>query len=48
MLEQLGKQLEKIKNCQLTWEEVPVATIEDIDNMIKVEGETIYINSNSK
>lgn len=37
MLQQFGEKLQEIKENQLTWEDIPVATEEDIEELFKVE-----------
>lgn len=40
-----GSRLNEIENSQLTWEEIPTATNEDIDKLFRVENETLIIGN---
>lgn len=48
MVEQVGKQIDEIKDRQLAWEKEPKVSKEDIGNLFIVKGETLCINSNNK
>ena len=49
MLAGFGDRISDLENNQLTWEEIPTATKEDVENLFRVEGETLVIgNSNFK
>lgn len=41
MLSQFGRKLTDMENNQLTWEEIPTVTSEDIDKLFRVENETL-------
>lgn len=43
LLSGLGSRLTKIESKQTSWEEIPVATKQDIDNLFRVEGNTLII-----
>lgn len=45
MLSQFGIRLTDIENNQLTWEDIPTATSEDIDKLFRVENETLIIGN---
>lgn len=45
MLSQFGSRLNDLENNQLTWEEIPTATNEDIDRLFNVENETLIIGN---
>lgn len=45
MLSQFGSRLTDIENNQLTWEDIPTATSEDIDKLFQVENETLIIGN---
>lgn len=45
MFAQIGSRLTDLENNQLTWEEIPRATNEDIDKMFQVENETLIIGN---
>ena len=45
MFSQFGSRLTEIENNQLAWENIPVATDEDIDKLFRVEKETLFENS---
>ena len=48
MLSQFGSRLTNIENNQLTWEDIPVATNEDIDNLFRVKNETSIIKNSER
>lgn len=43
MFSQFGSRITELENNQLTWEEIPTATNEDIDKLFSVENETLII-----
>ncbi len=43
MLSQLSSRLTDIENNQLTWEEIPTATDDDIEKLFRVENETLSV-----
>lgn len=45
MLSQFGVRLSDIENNQLTWEDIPTATSEDIEKLFRVENETLIIGN---
>lgn len=45
MLSQFGIRLTDIENNQLTWEDMPTATSEDIEKLFRVENETLIIGN---
>ena len=45
MLSQFSNRLTDIENNQLTWEEIPTATNEDINKLFRVENETLIIEN---
>lgn len=45
MLSQFGNRLTDIENNQLTWENIPTVTNEDIDKLFRVENETLIIEN---
>lgn len=45
MFSQFGSRLTDLENNQLTWEEIPTVTKEDIDKMFQVENETLIIGN---
>lgn len=45
MLSQFGSRLTDIENNQLTWEEIPTVTTEDINKLFRVENETLIIGN---
>jgi hypothetical protein len=45
MLSQFGSRLTDIENNQLTWEEIPTVTNEDINKLFRVENETLIIGN---
>lgn len=45
MLSQFGVRLSDIENNQLTWEDIPTATTEDIEKLFRVENETLIIGN---
>lgn len=45
MLSQFGSRLTGIENNQLTWEEIPTATSEDINKLFQVENESLIIGN---
>ncbi len=45
MLSQFGVRLSDIENNQLTWEDIPTATNEDIENLFRVKNETLTLGS---
>ena len=45
MLSQFGGRLTDIENNQLTWEQIPTATNEDIEKLFRVENETLVIEN---
>ncbi|MBQ9167133.1 MAG: DUF4062 domain-containing protein [Oscillospiraceae bacterium] len=45
MLSQFGGRLADIENNQLTWEEIPTATSEDIKKLFQVENETLIVGN---
>ena len=45
MLSQFGGRLADIENSQLTWEEIPTATSEDIKKLFAVENETLTVGN---
>lgn len=45
MLSQFGGRLADIEKNQLTWEEIPTVTSEDISNLFRVENETLIIGT---
>lgn len=47
MLSQFGIRLTDMENNQLTWEDIPSVTREDIDNLFRVENETLIIGNPS-
>ena len=47
MLSQFGIRLTDIENNQLTWEDIPTATSEDIEKLFRVENETLIIGNPS-
>ena len=47
MLSQFGIRLTDIENNQLTWEDIPTATSEDIEKLFRVENETLTIGNQS-
>lgn len=48
MLSQFAGRLTDIENNQLTWEDIPVATNEDIENLFRVENETLVMGNSEK
>lgn len=47
MLSQFGSRLADIESNQLTWEDIPTATDEDINRLFRVENETIIIGNSA-
>ncbi len=47
MLVGFGDRIADLENNQLTWEEIPVASKEDIDKLFRVENETLIIGNTS-
>lgn len=45
MISQFSSRLTEIENNQLTWEEIPTVTNEDINNLFRVENETLIIGN---
>ncbi len=45
MISQFGSRLNDLENNQLTWDEIPTATNEDIDRLFQVENETLIIGN---
>lgn len=45
MLSEFSSRLESIEKNQLTWEEIPTATNEDIDKLFRIEGKTLVIGN---
>lgn len=45
MLNEFGERLTNLENNQLTWEEIPTATNEDISKLFRVEDETLIIGN---
>ena len=45
MLSQFGRKLTDMENNQLTWEEIPTVTSEDIDKLFRVENETLVLGN---
>ena len=45
MLSQIDSRLDDLENNQLTWEEIPTATNEDIDKLFRVDSETLIIGN---
>ena len=45
MLSQFGNRLAEIESNQITWEEIPTATREDIDKLFRIENETLIIEN---
>ena len=45
MFSQFGSRLTELENNQLTWEEIPTATNEDINKLFRVENETLIIGN---
>lgn len=45
MLSQFGNRLTELENNQLTWDEIPKATKEDIDKLFRVENESLIIGT---
>lgn len=45
MLSQFGIRLADMENNHLTWEDIPTVTREDIDNLFRVENETLIIGN---
>ncbi len=45
MLSQFGSRLTDVENNQLTWEEIPTVTNEDINKLFQVEDETLIIGN---
>ena len=45
MLTELGSRLTDIKNNQQSWQEMPVATKKDIENLFRFENDTLIINA---
>ena len=45
MLSQLGSRLTELEANQITWEEIPTVTKEDINKLFRVENETLYIGN---
>lgn len=48
MYVQIGSRLTDLENNQLTWEEIPTATKEDIDKLFRDEKETLTIDNSEK
>ncbi len=48
MLSQFGTRLTDIENNQLTWEEIPTATNEDIEKLFQVENDTLNISNSEE
>ncbi len=48
MFSQFGNRLTEIENNQLTWEEIPTATNEDINKLFRVENETLFIENSER
>ena len=48
MFSQIGSRLDELENNQLTWEEIPTATNEDIDKLFQVDSETLIIGNSKK
>ena len=45
MLSQFGSKLTDMENKQLSWEEIPTVTSEDIDKLFRVENDTLIIGN---
>ena len=45
MLSEFGGKLADMENNRLSWEEIPTVTSEDIDNLFRVENETLIIGN---
>ena len=45
MLSQFGSRLTELEANQITWEEIPTVTKEDINKLFRVENETLYIGN---
>lgn len=45
MFSQVGSRLTELENNQLTWEEIPTVTNEDIDKLFRAENETLIIGN---
>ena len=45
MFSQFGSRLTDLENNKLTWEEIPIATSEDIDKLFRVENEKLIIGN---
>lgn len=45
MFSQIGSRLTELENNQLTWEEIPTVTNEDIDNLFRVNSGTLNIGN---
>ena len=48
MYAQIGSRLTDLENNQLTWEEIPTVTKEDIDKLFRDEKETLIIDNSEK
>jgi len=47
MLSQFGNRLAEIESNQITWEEIPTVTNEDIDKLFQTENETLVVGNQS-